>query len=56
MNVSLLRLIGILKEYGELNTLMEDTLTAFADTNIYPIVTITDLKDALEDEISYWEE
>ncbi len=58
MNEKLLRLLALLKIYngGNVSTLMEDEFKVFADMSSYQIETIDDLVEAMETEMSYWEE
>lgn len=57
MNQNILRLIDLLKIYngGSISQLLEDELKVFADYDSYQLETIHDLVEAMESEMSYWE-
>jgi hypothetical protein len=57
MNDKLLKLLGLIKKYngGEISLLLEEEFKAFADYE-EPIETIDSLIEAMEDEMTYWED
>ena len=58
MNEKLLRLLELIKIYngGEVSVLLEDEFKAFSYLGDYQIETINNLIEAMEVEMSYWDE
>lgn len=58
MNEKLLRLLELIKIYngGELQGVLEEEFKVFADAKEYNIENIEDLVEAMETEMSYWEQ